>query len=194
MKHMGRLLMRVTIGGLFVGHGTQKLFGWFGGHGLSGTAGFFEQIGMRPGKRNALAAGLAETAGGAAIAAGAGTPLAASGLIATMLTAINRVHWKKGPWAANGGYEYNAVLIAALLALVEVGPGELSVDASQGLEWYGPWWMLGSALLGVAGAVGAHLLAESHPAPGATETALHAEAVAGTGDGGPVGTPAQPAA
>jgi putative oxidoreductase len=78
VKHMGRLLLRVTVGGFFFGHGTQKLFGWFGGHGLQGTAGFFEQIGMRPGKRNALAAGIAEAAGGAAIAAGAGTPLAAS--------------------------------------------------------------------------------------------------------------------
>ncbi|MFZ0976529.1 MAG: DoxX family protein, partial [Solirubrobacteraceae bacterium] len=55
----GRLLLRVTVGGLFVGHGTQKLFGWFGGHGLDATANMFDSIGMRPGNRNAIAAGVA---------------------------------------------------------------------------------------------------------------------------------------
>jgi putative oxidoreductase len=87
-----RFLARVTIGLLFVGHGTQKLFGWFGGHGPDATGQMFESIGMRPGRRNALAAGAAEAGGGAALALGAATPLAASALIATMLTAINRVH------------------------------------------------------------------------------------------------------
>src|ERR1700737_568992 len=108
---IGRLFLRLTIGGLFIGHGLQKLLGWFGGHGIEGTGGFFESIGLRPGKANAIAAGVSETAGGAMLAAGAATPLAASTLIATMLTAINRVHLKNGPWVSNGGYEYNLVLI-----------------------------------------------------------------------------------
>lgn len=162
---IGRLLLRVTVGSLFFGHGTQKLFGWFGGHGLEATAQGFEQLGMRPGRRNALAAGLAEAGGGSALALGLATPFAASALTATMLTAINRVHLKNGPWAGNGGYEYNAVLIAAVVALAEVGPGELSLDAALGRERSGPGWALAALTLGVAGALGAHIAAESQPAP-----------------------------
>ncbi len=162
---LGRLLLRVTVGGLFVGHGTQKLFGWFGGHGLDATANMFDSIGMRPGNRNAIAAGVAEAGGGAALAAGFATPLAAATLTSVMLTAINRVHLKNGPWATDGGYEYNAVLIAAVLALAEVGPGELSLDHALGQERSGPGWALIALALGVAGAVGAHIAAESTPAP-----------------------------
>ena len=162
---IGRLVLRLTVGSLFFGHGTQKLFGWFGGHGLDATANMFDSIGMRPGNRNAIAAGLAEAGGGAGIALGLATPLSASVLIATMLTAVNRVHLKNGPWATNGGYEYNIVLIAAVLALVEAGPGELSFDHLLGSERSGPAWTLVAAALGAAGALGAHLAAESHPAP-----------------------------
>ena len=68
---IGRLLLRLSVGGFFVGHGTQKLFGWFGGHGLEATAEGFEQMGLRPGKRNAIAAGAAEAGGGALLALGA---------------------------------------------------------------------------------------------------------------------------
>jgi putative oxidoreductase len=162
---LGRLLLRVTVGGLFVGHGTQKLFGWFGGHGLDATANMFESIGMRPGNRNAIAAGVAEAGGGAALAAGFATPLAAATLTSVMLTAINRVHLKNGPWVTNGGYEYNAVLIAAVLALAEVGPGELSLDHALGQERSGPGWAVLALALGIAGAVGAHIAAEATPAP-----------------------------
>ncbi|HEX4187374.1 MAG TPA: DoxX family protein [Solirubrobacteraceae bacterium] len=165
---IGRLLLRLAVGGFFFGHGTQKLFGWFGGHGLEATARGFEQMGMRPGRRNALAAGVAEAGGGTAIALGLATPLAASVLTSTMLTAVNRVHLKNGPWAANGGYEYNVVLIAAVLALAETGPGELSLDHALGIERRGPRWALAALVLGMAGAAGAHLLAEATPAP-ATE-------------------------
>jgi putative oxidoreductase len=160
-----RFLMRVVIGGLFVGHGTQKLYGWFGGNGLEGTGQAFEGLGMRPGRRNAMAAGVAETAGGAALAVGLATPLAAAALVGTMLTAINRVHLKAGPWASNGGYEYNLVLIFAVLALTETGPGALSLDAALGWEKSGTGWALAAAGAGVAGAVSAHLLAEATPAP-----------------------------
>jgi putative oxidoreductase len=162
---IGRLLLRLTVGGLFFGHGTQKLFGWFGGHGLEPTAQMFEGLGMRPGRRNAVAAGVAEAAGGAALAAGFATPLAAGALTSVMLTAIHRVHAKNGPWATNGGYEYNAVLIAAVLALAEVGPGAPSVDHALGQERSGPGAAITAAVLGVAGAVGAHQLAKAYPEP-----------------------------
>jgi len=162
---IGRLLLRLTVGSLFFGHGTQKLFGWFGGHGLDATANMFDTIGMRPGDRNALAAGIAEAGGGAGIALGLATPLSAATLTSVMLTAINRVHLKNGPWVTNGGYEYNIVLIAAVIALTEVGPGKLSLDHALGSERSGPAWALAALALGVAGAVGAHFAAESYPAP-----------------------------
>src|SRR5438105_5929234 len=143
---LGRLLTRVTIGCLFIGHGTQKLFGWFGGGGLQETAQFFESLGLRPPRRQALAAGAAEAAGGALLAAGCATPLAAASLSGVMLTAIHKVHWKNGPWVTNGGYEYNAVILAALFTLVESGPGPWSLDAKLGIEKRGTIW--GLAALG----------------------------------------------
>src|SRR5438270_2947910 len=162
---IGRLLLRLTVGGFFFGHGTQKLFGWFGGHGIEPTAQMFEGLGMRPGRRNAIAAGAAEAAGGAGIALGLATPLAAGAITSVMLTAVHRVHLKNGPWVTNGGYEYNAVLIAAALALTEVGPGELSLDHALGQERSGPCWTVAAATIGVAGAVGDHQLAQAYPAP-----------------------------
>ncbi|MGH2887501.1 MAG: DoxX family protein, partial [Solirubrobacteraceae bacterium] len=177
---IGRLLLRLTVGSLFFGHGTQKLFGWFGGHGLDATANMFDSLGMRPGQRNAVAAGLAEAGGGAGIALGLATPLSAATLTSVMLTAINRVHLKNGPWATNGGYEYNIVLIAAVLALVEAGPGELSLDHLLGNERTGPTWTLVALALGVAGAIGAHIAAESQPAP--VEAPVEATAASTNGD------------
>jgi putative oxidoreductase len=161
---IGRLLLRLTVGGFFFGHGTQKLFGWFGGHGIEPTAQMFHSLGMRPGRRNAVAAGAAEAGGGAALALGLATPLAAGAITSVMLTAIHRVHLKNGPWVTNGGYEYNAVLIAVALALAEVGPGKLSLDHALGQERSGPGWALAAAAIGAAGAAGAHQLAAAHPA------------------------------
>jgi putative oxidoreductase len=119
----GRLIARAVIGGLFIGHGTQKLFGWFGGPGPEGTAGMMKSLGLEPAKRNAQAAALAETAGGTLLVAGAATPLAATALIATMISAIGLVHAPKGLWATNGGYEFNLVLIVALMALASLAAG-----------------------------------------------------------------------
>jgi len=143
-------LLRWVVGALFFGHGTQKLFGWFGGNGLDATAQGFEALGLRPGRRNAIAAGAAEAGGGALLASGLATPLAASALTATMLTAIKTVHLKNGPWATDGGYEYNLVLIAAVLALAEMDSEQAGSRAA-----------LAALALGAAGALGAHLLAES---------------------------------
>ena len=128
-----RTLLRITVGGLFFGHGAHKLFGWWGGRGLDATAQGFESMGMRPGRANAIAAGVSEAGGGAALALGLASPLAESSLIATMLTAIHRVHLKNGIWATSGGYEYNLVLIIALLTLADTGPGPVSLDHALGL-------------------------------------------------------------
>jgi putative oxidoreductase len=168
---IGRLLLRLTIGGFFIGHGTQKLFGWFGGHGLEGTGQFFEQLGMRPGRQHAFAAGAAEAGGGALLAAGLATPVAASAITATMLTAIQRVHLKNGPWVTGGGYEYNVVLIAGVLALAEVGPGPLSLDGALGHDWHGPAWALAALGAGAVGAAAAHQYAARQPQPAPAEAA-----------------------
>ena len=152
---IGRLAARAVIGGLFIGHGTQKLFGWFGGPGLDGTEQMMGALEMRPTRPNALAAGLSEAAGGALLLAGAATPVAASALIGTMVTAIRKVHQPNGPWVTNGGWEYNAVLIAALTALVDAGPGDVSVDAHAGRDEWGPGWAAAGLALGAAASTAA---------------------------------------
>jgi putative oxidoreductase len=148
--NIARFAARTVIGGLFIGHGTQKLMGWFGGPGLEGTEGMMESLDMNPPRRNALAAGITETAGGALMVAGLATPIASAGLIGTMVTAIRKVHWSSGPWAASGGYEYNLVLIAGLMALAEEGPGDISLDAALGLDLTGVRWSLAALSLGIA--------------------------------------------
>jgi putative oxidoreductase len=167
---IGRTALRFVIGPLFVGHGTQKLFGWFGGHGLEGTGAFFEQLGLRPGKRHAAAAGAAEAVGGALLTLGALTPVASGLITGTMITAIRKVHAPKGPWATNGGYEYNLTLIAAMLALTESGPGRPSVDEAVFPRLKGNGLALAQFAASAAGA--ALLTSErmnSEPAPDASE-------------------------
>src|SRR4051794_13801374 len=133
---LGRTALRFVIGPLFVGHGTQKLFGWFGGPGLDGPGGFFESLGLKPGRRHATAAGVSEALGGALLTLGALTPVAAGLVTGTMITAIRKAHADKGPWVTNGGYEYNLTLIAAMLALTEAGPRPPAGDEAgvAGLE------------------------------------------------------------
>lgn len=149
---LGLTVLRGVVGGLFVGHGAQKLFGWLGGHGLEGTGNFFESIGLRPGRRHAMAAGAAEAGGGALLALGFLTPAAAATLTGVMATAIRRVHLKNGLWSTDGGYEYNLVLMAAVLALADLGPGQLSLDHALGTEVKGPLVALLALAGGVAGA------------------------------------------
>lgn len=150
-----RLLTRLVVGGFVFGHGTQKLFGWFGGAGIEGTAKGFEKAGLRPGPRNAVAAGLAETGGGALLVTGLATPLGATLVTGTMLTAIEHVHRDKGPWNQNGGYEYPVVLIATAVGLAGTGPGRFSLDAAIGLKWRGAAW---AAFAIGGGSLGAYLV------------------------------------
>ncbi|HEX3617190.1 MAG TPA: DoxX family protein [Solirubrobacteraceae bacterium] len=189
---VGRLLLRAAVGGFFIGHGTQKLFGWFGGQGLKTQAEHFEGMGLKPGIVHASAAGAAETLGGAGLLLGYRTPLASASIISVMLTAINRVHLKNGPWAHKGGYEYNAVLIAAAASLAESGPGGLSLDNLRGKEKSGWLWGVFSLVAGAAGAAGAHLLAESRATPvvAAPETGAPSSSANGT-DPVAVATPAE---
>jgi putative oxidoreductase len=123
MINIGLLVIRLVFGLTFAAHGTQKLFGWFGGYGLAGTGGWLESIGMKPGKLNALIAGLGELVGGLLLALGFGLPVAAFLITATMLVAIVKVHRKAGYWSTAGGYEYNLAIIAVAIGLALAGPG-----------------------------------------------------------------------
>ena len=116
------------------GHGTQKLFGWFGGPGVEGASQMMHKLDLHPGRRNALAAGVAETTGGALLALGALTPLAGALITSTMTTAVRKVHGPNGPWIQQQGYEYNLVLITLVAALVDCGPGSPSVDRALGIR------------------------------------------------------------
>ena len=167
---LGLALARLTIGALFVGHGTQKLFGWFGGHGREGTAQFFESLGLKPGDRNAVAAGASEAAGGALLALGLFTPLATTLISGPMITAIRKVHAPNGPWVTNGGYEYNLVLVAAMAAIADVGPGDWSLDAARGSEAFGPGWAIASLAAAAAGSA-AVIAAGEKAAAGAQDQA-----------------------
>jgi putative oxidoreductase len=192
---IGPLALRLTIGPLFVGHGAQKLFGWFGGHGPEGTGGFFETLGLRPGKRHATVAGVAEALGGALLTVGALTPVAATMISATMITAIRKVHAPKGPWATEGGWEYNVTVIAAMVALADVGPGALSVDHNLMPRAKGPACALATL---AAAAAGSYLVASDGAAAPVDDVAAApgAEAAPASADGAgapaPADTPTTP--
>jgi putative oxidoreductase len=162
---LGLSLFRVVIGALLFGHGAQKLFGWFGGHGPDGTGQFFESIGIKPGKRHAVTAGASEALGGALVAAGFLTPVGTALITGTMVQAVRTVHLDKGPWVTQGGWEYNAVIVASLAALTDVGPGDWSLDHALGTELSGPFWTI--AALG-AGFAGPLLLVKQESGPQAT--------------------------
>jgi putative oxidoreductase len=148
------LVLRVVVGLLFVGHGAQKLFGIFGGGGLDGTAGMFDNIGLRPGWLHARAAGAAEFGGGALLALGLFTPFAAAILIAVMIAAVITVHAPNGIWNTNQGYEFNLVMAAAAFALAGAGPGSWSLDNAFGFDLHGAAWAIGALAVGVIGGVG----------------------------------------
>lgn len=148
---VGLLILRIVVGAFFVGHGSQKLFGWFGGHGIQGTGQFFESMGFPSGKRQAFLAGLLEAGGGLLLALGLLTPVAMAALTAVMLVAVVKVHFAKGIWITEGGYEYNAVLVAAAFAVTAVGAGKFSLDHVLSLNVNGAGWALGALGAGLIG-------------------------------------------
>ena len=132
MMDTGLLIIRLIIGLTFAAHGTQKLFGWFGGHGIAGTGGWFESIGMKPGKALAITAGLAELIGGLLFAGGVFLWIAALFIIGSMLVAIVKVHGANGYWVTQNGYEYNMALIVIALGVAMIGAGDYSLAALIG--------------------------------------------------------------
>ena len=149
---VGLLILRLIVGLTLAAHGAQKLFGWFGGYGLTGTGQFFEQLGFRPGRLYAAPAGLAELLGGLFLAAGLLTPAAAAAAVAVMLVAAVSAHVKSGFFAHAGGYEYTLVLGGAALALAFTGPGSISVDQALGIARPGETWGLAALVAGLIGA------------------------------------------
>ncbi|WP_055535076.1 DoxX family membrane protein [Streptomyces graminilatus] len=147
-RDLGLLLLRLGTGGVLAAHGAQKLFGWFGGHGLEGTGAFMESVGYEPGKASATASGLAETGGGALLALGLATPAAGAAAAGAMAGAA-AVHAPNGFFNSEGGYEYAATLGLAAAGLAMTGPGRLSLDHALG-HVLDRGWMVPAALAGAA--------------------------------------------
>jgi putative oxidoreductase len=126
-------LIRVVVGLLLMGHGAQKLFGWFGGHGPSGTASWFDSLAMPAPKALATFVGLCELLGGLLFAVGLLTPLAALAISAVALGAIAH-HWPNGVWVSRNGFEYPLVLLAIAAAVGLAGPGSYALDAIYGIS------------------------------------------------------------
>jgi|ERR1051326_588326 putative oxidoreductase len=129
----GLLLARLVFGLVMAAHGSQKLFGWFGGYGLDGTAGFLESIGFRPGRFFATAASLGEIVSGLLVAAGFLGPIGPAIMLAVMIVAAGSVHWSHGLFAQNNGIEVPLLYGAGAIALGLTGFGRLSVDSLIGL-------------------------------------------------------------
>jgi putative oxidoreductase len=145
----GMILLRVVAGLALAAHGSQKLFGSFGGSGPAGTRKFFAGLGFRTPLAMAFIAGLSELGGGLLFAFGLVTPFAALAITVVMLNAIGTVHWKKGFFNSAGGFEYNLLIIATAVAVTATGPGRFSLDHAFG--WAGsisgPWWALAIVVL-----------------------------------------------
>jgi putative oxidoreductase len=159
----GLLLARMVLGLLIAAHGAQKLFGWFGGHGIAATGGFFESLGFRPGRFFAAAAGTTEVAGGLLVAVGLLGPLGPAMIVATMIVAIATVHWAHGVFAQNNGFELPLTYAAVAAALGLIGYGAYSIDALLQLSWSdGVAWMV--LALGVLGGFANLLVRKATPA------------------------------
>jgi len=129
----GLVIARLVFGLLMAAHGTQKLFGWFGGYGLTAVSGYFESLGFRPGRLFALAASLTEVVGGLLVAAGFLGPIGPALVLSVMIVAALSVHAQHGLFAANNGIEVPLLYGAAAIALGLTGPGGYSLDAATGL-------------------------------------------------------------
>ncbi|MFF0746880.1 DoxX family membrane protein [Streptomyces sp. NPDC004111] len=147
-RDLGLLVLRVSTGTVLAAHGTQKLFGWFGGGGIEGTAAAMESMGFTPGRQSAVAAGVGEAGGGALLALGFATPTACAAAAGAMTGAV-AVHAPAGFFAQSGGYEYPAFLGVTAAAIGIAGAGRLSLDHATGHRFDRPW-MVAAAFVGSA--------------------------------------------
>ena len=159
----GLLLARMVFGLLMAAHGSQKLFGWFGGYGLAGTGGFFESLGFRPGRFFAAAAGATELSAGLLVALGVLGPLGPALIVSVMIVAMATVHWQHGLFAQNNGIEVPLLYAVAAVAIALTGPGAYSLDGLLGASW--PSGVAWTALaLGVLGGVANLAVRKTEPA------------------------------
>jgi putative oxidoreductase len=121
---LGLFVLRAIVGLCMAGHGAQKLFGWFSGPGINGTAKFFESVGYDPGKFYAVIGGLIEFGGGLALIAGFLTPLVGAAILGDMLNATS-VKWSAG---FIGGFEFELLLAICAGGLALTGPGRIAID------------------------------------------------------------------
>jgi putative oxidoreductase len=164
----GLLLARLIFGALMVAHGTQKLFGWFGGYGIAGTAGFFEQLGFHPGRLFVVTAALTEVVSGILIALGLFGPVGPALLLSVMIVAAGSVHWKHGVFASTNGIEVPLLYATGAVALAFTGPGPLSLDTVLGMDHiWTPALKLAVLAVGVVGGA-VNLLARRSAAVAAT--------------------------
>ncbi|WP_256107265.1 DoxX family protein [Streptomyces sp. ODS05-4] len=155
-RDLGLLALRTGTGAVLAAHGAQKLFGWFGGGGLEGTAKAMESMGYRPGRRSALAAGLGEAGGGTLLLLGLATPAAGAAAAGAMAGAV-AVHAPAGFFNQSGGFEYPAFLGFAAATLGVAGAGRLSLDHVTGHRLDRPWTVAAAftgAALAAAAVVG----------------------------------------
>ena len=169
---VGILVLRLAVGLAMAGHGTQKMLGWFGGHGAAGTVGFMRQLGFRPARAWAAGAMLSETVGGLLLAAGLLNPVGGLAVAAAMLTASFAVHWGKGFFAQSGGVEVPFLYLVSAVAVAISGPGRYSLDSLLGIALPEPVTGIVVAALVVLGVVAAFVsrprTAASRPAAAAT--------------------------
>jgi putative oxidoreductase len=151
MKNVGLLVLRLTLGLLMAGHGSQKLFGWFKGPGIQGTVDFMEMLGMKPGQVWGRTAALGEFFGGVLTALGFLNPVGPLNIIAAMSVATRKVHWKLPVWASQGGAELPLMNAAAALSIALAGPGRFSLDHLFGIR--APRWFNVLAALTTVGVV-----------------------------------------
>jgi putative oxidoreductase len=150
----GLLLARLILGVLMVAHGGQKLFGWLGGYGIAGTAGFFEQLGFRPGRLFVVTASVSEVLSGILIALGLFGPVGPALLLSVMIVAAVTVHWKGGLFAGTNGIEVPLLYATGALALAFTGPGPFSLDMVLGIDHtWTPALKLAAVAVGVVGGV-----------------------------------------
>jgi putative oxidoreductase len=131
---VGILILRLVIGLTLAAHGSQKLFGWFGGPGMSKWTESVKRLRIRPAQPWAWVAALSEFGGGLLLALGLLGPLGSLAIIGAMLVAIATVHLSKGFWLSKGGYEFNLAIISAAVALALTGPGSYSLDNALGVH------------------------------------------------------------
>ena len=152
MKSFAFLILRLTLGSLLVGHGAQKLFGWFGGHGLEATTKMLDSQGFRPARPWALLAGGGEFGGGVLTMLGFLSPLGPLGVMGAMTMAASKFHAGKPIWNTQGGPELPVTYLAMATALGVAGPGRYSLDRALGTCL--PRWLFIPGLAGTAAVVG----------------------------------------